>query len=87
MSGSVANPRQRRDNNRLNNKTLKHMESKKGINLFFAFIAFILGLTLFKHIDFQNFTLKDPVLDILYLIVFVICIYLIIKDYTKRPEK
>ncbi len=63
------------------------MESKKGINLFFAFIALILGLTLFKHIDFKNFTLEDPVLDILYLIVFIISIYLIIKDYTKRPEK
>ena len=63
------------------------MESRKGINLFFAFIAFILGLTLFKHIDFKNFTLKDPVLDILYLIVFVISIYLIIKDFTKRPDK
>lgn len=63
------------------------MESKKGINIFFAFIAFTLGLTLFKHIDFKNFTLKDPVLDILYLIVFVISIYLIIKDFTKRPEK
>jgi hypothetical protein len=63
------------------------MESKNGINLFFAFIAFILGLTLYKHIDFKNFTLKDPVLDILYFIVFVISIYLIVKDYTKRPEK
>ena len=63
------------------------MESKKGINIFFAFIAFSLGLTLIKHIDFKNFTLKDPVLDILYFIVFVISIYLIIKDFTKRPEK
>lgn len=63
------------------------MESKKGINLFFVFIAITLGWTLFKHIDFKNFTLKDPVMDILYLIVFVISIFLLIKDYTKRPEK
>jgi len=63
------------------------MESKKGINLFFAFIAVILGWTLFKHIDFKNFILKDPVMDILYLIVFVISICLLIKDYTKRSEK
>ena len=63
------------------------MEGKKGINIFFAFIAFILGLTLFKHIDFKNCTLQDPVLDILYLITFIISIYLIIKDYTKRPGK
>ncbi len=41
------------------------MENKKGINWFFAFIAFTLGLTLFKHIDFATFTLKEPALDIL----------------------
>ncbi len=63
------------------------MESKKGINLFFVFIAFILGLTLFKHIDFKEFTLKEPVLDLLYLIILIICIYLIVKDYKKRSEK
>lgn len=61
------------------------MESKKGLNLFFVFIAFILGWTLIKHFDFNNFKFEDPALDILYLIVFVISIYLLIKDYTKRP--
>lgn len=63
------------------------MDDKKGINLFFAFIAVILGWTLFKHIDFKNLTLKDPFLDILYFIVFSISIYLIIKDKKKRTEK
>ena len=62
------------------------MENKKGINWFFAFIAFILGLTLFKHIDFATFTLKDPVMDILYLIVFVLSIYLMVKG-NKQSEK
>ena len=62
------------------------MENKKGINWFFAFIAFTLGLTLFKHIDFKNFTLKDPVLDVLYLIVFVLSIYFMIKG-KNQPEK
>ena len=63
------------------------MENKKGINLFFSFIAFTLGLTLFKHFDFKNFKFADPTLDILYLIVFVISIYLLIKDAIKRPKK
>jgi nicotinamide riboside transporter PnuC len=63
------------------------MEKKKTINWFFVFIAFTLGLTLMKHIDFKNLTLKDPILDILYLIVFVIAIYFLIKDYTKGAEK
>lgn len=62
------------------------MKNNKGINLFFALIAFTLGLTLFKHVDFKNFTLKEPVLDILYIIVFAISIFFIIKDYTKRPK-
>ncbi len=63
------------------------MDSKKGMNWFFAFIAFTLGLTLIKHIDFKNLTLKEPVLDILYIIVFVISIYVIIKDLKKTTEK
>lgn len=63
------------------------MENKKEINLFFAFIALILGGTLFKHVDFKNLTFKDPVFDILYLIVFVISLYLLIKDYKKQPKK
>jgi len=63
------------------------MENKKGINWFFAFIAFTLGLTLYKHIDFKNLTLKEPYLDILYSIVFLVSIFLIIKDIKKRPEK
>ena len=62
------------------------MKNNEGLNLFFFLLSFTLGLTLVKHIDFKNFTLKDPVLDILYIIVFVISIYIIIKDYTKRPK-
>ena len=63
------------------------MESKKRINWFFLFIAFTLGLTLNKHIDFKNFTLKEPFLDTLYIIVFIISIYLIIKDLRKNTDK
>jgi hypothetical protein len=63
------------------------MENKKGLNWFFAFIAFTLGLTLIKHIDLKNLTLKEPVLDILYIIVFAISIYIIIKDLKKNTDK
>ena len=63
------------------------MKNTKGINLFFAFIAFILGLALLRHIDFKNFTVKQPVLTALYFIVFVIAILLLIKDYRKPPQK
>jgi hypothetical protein len=59
------------------------MQNRKGINFFLGIIAIILGWTLFKHIDFATFTLADPVLDILYLAILVICIYLIIRDRRK----
>lgn len=63
------------------------MESKKGLNFGLVIIAFILGIALFKHFDFDNFSFRKPVLDILYLIVFAISIYLIIKDYKKSKVK
>lgn len=62
------------------------MENKKGINWFFAFISFTLVLTLFKHIDFANLTLKEPILDVLYLIVLVLSIYFMVKG-NKQTNK
>ncbi len=55
------------------------MERKKGMNWFFALIAFTLGLSLIKHIDFKSLTFKEPALDTLYIILFVISIYVIFK--------
>ena len=63
------------------------MDNKKGLNWFFAFIAFTLGLTLIKHIDFKNLTLKEPALDILYIIVLTLSIYFIVKDLKKQNKK
>ena len=53
----------------------------------FAIIAFLLGLALYKHIDFKNLTLKEIPLDVLYIIVFIIYIFFIIKDIISRPNK
>ena len=63
----------------------KIMQTKKTLNFFFLIIAFILGSTLFKHFDFINLKFENPVLDIIYLIVFLASVYLIIKDY-KKPS-
>ena len=63
------------------------MESKKGINFFFAFVAIIVGSTLYKHFDFQNFKFEEPAIDTVYLITFLVSIIILIKDYIKKPEK
>lgn len=63
------------------------MESKKGINFFFAIIAIITGSKLYKHFDFQNLKFEKPAIDAIYLIAFVASIIFLIKDYIKRPGK
>ena len=42
-------------------------------------VAFVLGMTLFKHFDFQTLTFKMPVLDTIFLITFAGSIYMIVR--------
>ena len=63
------------------------MKNIKLPNFFFSVIAIILGVSLFKHFDFENLKFEKPALDILYLIVFIFSIYGIVKNYKKQPEK
>ena len=59
------------------------MKNKIGFNIFFAILAFIIGLALFRQFDFNTFTFKKTALGILYLISFIILIYLTFKKKTK----
>jgi membrane protein DedA with SNARE-associated domain len=63
------------------------MENKKIPAFTFGIIAIILGLTLIKHFDFENFSFQRPLLDALYLIVFVFSIYALLKNFKSRTEK
>jgi len=62
------------------------MKNKKTPNIFFVFVIIILGSALFKQFDFDNLEFEKPALAILYLIVFFISIYLLIKDYKKKKS-
>ena len=63
------------------------MENKKIPSFAFGVVAIILGWTLFKHFDFEDFSFQKPLLDALYLIVFVFSIYALIKNKKNRAEK
>lgn len=63
------------------------MENKKIPSFVFGVIAVILGWTLVKHFDFQNLRFQKPLLDALYLIVFVFSIYALTKNYKNRTDK
>jgi uncharacterized membrane protein YdcZ (DUF606 family) len=55
------------------------MNYKIAPNFFCVVIALIVGAALYKQFDFQNFTVENPVLAIIYAIVFIGCIVFMIK--------
>lgn len=55
------------------------MKNKKAPNFFLVIIAIILGQALFEQFDFANLQFEKPALAIVYIIVFVISIYLLVK--------
>lgn len=42
-------------------------------------VAVILGAVIFKHFDLKTWTLKDPVMDTLYIIVFVVVLFFLFR--------
>lgn len=63
------------------------MENKKASSFVFWIIAIILGVTLYKDFDFQNFRFEKPALAAIYIIVFVAAVFLIIKNFRKNNSK
>jgi len=63
------------------------MKNKKTPNFFLIVVAIILGQALFKQFDFENLKFDNPTLSFIYIIVFVVSIYLLVKKDKNRPEK
>jgi len=60
------------------------MKNRIGFNLIFAFLAFPIGLALFREFDFQSLTFEKPALGVVYLITFIVCIFLMFKKSNKQ---
>lgn len=56
------------------------MENKKGPSFILIIISVIIGVALYKQFDFQNYTFEKPALSVVYLITFVVCVSIIIKN-------
>jgi hypothetical protein len=62
------------------------MKKKFGFNIVFALMAFVLGMSLLREFDFQNFVFKKKFLGFLYLTVFIISIFLTFKRKKDKTE-
>jgi uncharacterized protein (DUF983 family) len=47
-------------------------------------IAVILGAIIFKHFNFKTLTLKEPWLDVVYIVTFVIILFLLFKRQSSK---
>ena len=59
------------------------MENKKTGSFIFIIIAVILGATLFKQFDFESLRFEKPWLALIYMVVFLLSIYFIVKNSKK----
>jgi len=59
------------------------MKDKIGFNLPFAFIAFPIGLALYREFDFSTFTFKKTALGLLYLVTFILVVFLTFRKKSK----
>ena len=50
-------------------------------------VAIIVGVALFKQIDFQNFTVEKKALSAIYFITFAFSVYVLAKHYIGKSKK
>ena len=50
-------------------------------------VAIIVGVALFKQIDFQNFTVEKKALSAIYFVTFAASVYILAKHYICKLKK
>lgn len=63
------------------------MRQKKELPFPMMIIAFVIGIALFKQIDFEKGELKSPLLAIVYFLTFVMALYFIFRKEKKKEEE
>lgn len=62
------------------------MENKKAPTFALSIAAIVIGVALFKQIDFQTFKVEKPALSVVYLATLVFVLYVIIKEGRKKEK-
>lgn len=62
------------------------MENRKAPTFALSIAAIVIGVALFKQIDFQAFKVEKPALSIIYLATLVFILYVLIKESRKKKQ-
>lgn len=62
------------------------MENRKAPTFALSIAAIVIGVALFKQIDFQTFKVEKPALSIVYLATLVFVLYVVIKEGRRKKQ-
>lgn len=62
------------------------MENKKAPTFALSIAAIVIGVALFKQIDFQAFKVEKPALSVVYLATLIFVLYVLLKDRRKKKD-
>ena len=63
------------------------MEKKSPPVFTLTIVAIIVGSSLFKQIDFQNFTVEKKALSAIYFVTFAASVFILAKHYIGKSKK
>lgn len=63
------------------------MEKKNSMTFTMSIVAIIVGVTLYKQIDFKTMTVEKPALSILYAVTFLFAVAVLVRNFRKKAEK
>ena len=63
------------------------MENRKAPLFTMSIVAIIVGVALYKQIDFTTMTVEKPALAILYAVTFLFAVSVLVRNYVKKAEK
>lgn len=63
------------------------MENNKAPIFIMSIVAIIVGVALYKQIDFKTMTVEKPALSIIYAVTFAAAVFILIKHYVTKSEK
>ena len=63
------------------------MEKKGALSFTFTIVAIILGVTIYKQFDFEKLKFEKPALAIVYIIVFLVSVYILVRKPKAGSEK